>query len=92
MVIILIIMLGIVLIIMITMMLMMELQMLMNNPVCKTAARSYCLSRFHITNSPEYLTSTAAVSAQFDHELIAFCTLRRFVTVRDGRLWSDIQL
>ena len=90
MVIILIIML--VLIIMIKMMVMMKFQMLMNNPVCKTAARSYCLSRFHITNSPEYLTSTAAVSAQFDHELIAFCTLRRFVTVRDGRLWSDIQL
>ena len=76
---------------MISMMVMMKLQMLMNNPVCKTAARSYCLSRGHITNSPESVTSTA-VSAQFDHELIAFCTLRRFVTVRDGRLWSDIQL
>ena len=35
-------MLGIVLIIMIKMMVMMKLQMLMNNPVCKTAARSYC--------------------------------------------------
>ena len=80
-----------VLIIMIKMMVMMKFQMLMNNPVCKTAARSYCLSRFHITNSPESLTSTA-VSAQFDHELIVFSTLRRFVTVRDGRLWSDIQL
>ena len=50
-------MLGIMLIIMISMMVMMKLQMLMNNPVCKTAARSYCfvsVSHYRLSRSSSF--------------------------------------
>ena len=42
---------------MISMMVMMKLQMLMNNPVCKTAARSYCfvlVSHYRLSRSSNF--------------------------------------